>query len=242
VTAVHPTPLAYQQLIARAVRMCNAAGVMDWNGHVSVRDEGAPNTMWINSRSSSRSTIRTADIVPFDLVSGERIGDVDEPPSEYHIHRETYRVRPDVRSIVHAHPTYILALSVDGHALRPVTASVGTFLPEAGAPVFDSPVLINTEERGRGMAKALGDAPVVVLRQHGAVTVGGSVQEAVVRMLCAENSAQLQHLALQAGEPKYLHGEELKLLAGEYWVVAVKKFWHYTEETARRAGAFEDLD
>lgn len=232
----------YPALIARAVRMLNSTGVMDFNGHVSVRDEAAPMTMWINSRSASRSTLTVADIVPFDIESGQRIGDVDEPPSEYHIHREIYNVRPDVHSIVHAHPTHILALSVNGIPLMPATASVGSFLPESGAPTFDSPVLINTVERGRAMAKALGDAPAIVLRQHGAVTVGSTVPEAVVRMMCAENNAQLQALALQSGTPKYLHGEELVLLKGEYWVNAIEKYWHYNEETARRRGAFDQLD
>jgi ribulose-5-phosphate 4-epimerase/fuculose-1-phosphate aldolase len=228
--------------IARAVRICNMADVMDWNGHVSMRDPDAPSTMWINSRNASRSTIRKRDIVPFDLDKGLPIGDVDEPPSEYHIHREIYRVRPDVGGIVHSHPNYILTLSIAGHPLLPVTASVGSFLPEAGAPEFDAASLINTEARGRALAAALGDAPMVVLRQHGAVTVGRTMKEAVVRMLCAEQTAMFQYQALQVGTPKYLRGEELRNLQREYWVVAVDKFWNYNEETARRAGALDELD
>jgi 3-hydroxy-2-methylpyridine-4,5-dicarboxylate 4-decarboxylase len=232
----------YQDAIARAVRICNMADVMDWNGHVSMRDPNSPTIMWINSRNASRSTIRKRDIVPFDLESGKPVGNVDEPPSEFHIHREIYRVRPEINGVVHAHPTYILTLSIDGHALLPVTASVGSFLPEAGAPEFDAACLINTEERGRALAQALGTAPMVVLRQHGAATVGRSMKEAVVRMLCAERTAMLQYQALQVGTPKYLRGEELRKLETEYWVVAVDKFWNYNEETARRAGALDDLD
>lgn len=232
----------YRDAVARAVRILNAAGVMDWNGHVSVRDDDAPRTIWINSRNAGRSTIRRSDVLHFDLASEKSLAGEDEPPSEYHIHREIYLARPEVQGVVHAHPTFVLTLSIDGHPLRPVTASVGTFLPEAGAPEFDTPVLINTAERGKAMTAALGDAPMVVLRQHGAVTVGRSMKEAVVRMLCAENTAMLQYRALQIGTPRYLQGEELRRLSREYWVVAVDKFWNYNEETARRTGALDGLD
>ncbi|HXF32948.1 MAG TPA: class II aldolase/adducin family protein, partial [Candidatus Acidoferrales bacterium] len=123
----------HRDLVARAVRICNAADVMDFNGHVSVRDPRSAMTMWINSRAASRSTLRRADVVPFDIESGKRIGEVDEPPSEYHIHREIYKLRPDVGAIVHSHPTFVLTLSIDGQPVMPST-SVGSFLPESGAP------------------------------------------------------------------------------------------------------------
>jgi len=236
-----PTTQKHRELIARAVRICNAAGVMDFNGHVSVRDERSPLTMWINSRAASRSTLSLVDIVPFDIESGTRIGDVDEPPSEYHIHREIYKLRPDVGAIVHSHPTFVLTLSIDGQTIMPST-SVGSFLPESGAPTFKTPVLINTVERGRALAKTLGDAPAVVLPQHGAVTVGTTVEEAVVRMICLENNAMLQYQALQVGKPKYLRGKTLAILKRENWSNAVEKFWHYHEETARRAGALDGLN
>lgn len=231
----------YGDVVARAVRVCQAVGVMDMNGHVSVRDPAAPQTMWINSRKASRSTLTAADIVPVDLDRGARIGEGDEPPSEFHIHREIYRRRPDVSAIVHSHPTNILALSTAGEPLKPATA-IGSFLPENGAPMFDSAVLINTEKRGSAVAETLGDAPVLVLRQHGTITVGGTLDEAVVRMICAEDNARLQFMALQIGQPRYLRGEELAVLASENWQpVSYRKHWHYHEETARRHGALDGL-
>jgi ribulose-5-phosphate 4-epimerase/fuculose-1-phosphate aldolase len=236
-----PSTSRYGDLIARAVRICNAADVMDFNGHVSARDADDPNVMWINNRHASRSTLTAEDIVPFDIAAGHRIGPGIEPPSEWHIHAEIYRRRLDVGGIVHSHPQYILTLSSAGQLLRPL-ASTGTFIPEAGAPVFDSPVLINTPARGAGMANAMGDAPIVVLRQHGTVTVGGSAEEAVVRMICAEDNAKIQYQALQIGTPTYLHGEELRLMKSEHGGPhGIKKFWTYHEETARKNGALAGL-
>jgi ribulose-5-phosphate 4-epimerase/fuculose-1-phosphate aldolase len=102
-------------------------------------------------------------------------------------------------------------------------------------------VLINTEARGKALARALGDAPALVLRQHGTVTVGRTAEEAVVHMICAEENARLQWKALQAGTPRYLAGEELVNLARENWTNAYEKYWHYHNETARRHGFYDGL-
>jgi L-fuculose-phosphate aldolase len=237
-----PRTSRYGDLIARAVRISNAANVMDFNGHVSARDSDDPNVMWINNRHASRSTLTAEDIVPFDIAAGTRIGPGIEPPSEWHIHAEIYRRRADVGGIVHSHPPYILTVSAVGQKLKPLS-SIGCFIPEQGAPVFDSPVLINTPQRGVGMAEAMGDAPVVVLRQHGTVTVGGYAEEAVVRMICAEENAKIQYQAMQIGEPTYFHGEELRLMKGEHGGPhGVKKYWTYWSETAEKLGALEGLD
>lgn len=240
-TTLHPDSTRYADLVARAVRICVAANIMDFNGHVSARDEHDPNVMWINNRHASRSTLTAADIVPFDIAAGRRIGEGIEPPSEWYIHAEVYKRRPDVHGIVHSHPEYIRTLSAVGERLRPIDM-VGSGLPEEGAPLFDTPVLINTAARGEAMAKALGDAPVLMLRQHGAVAAGFSVENAVVRMYCAEANARMQYNALQIGQPRYLHGEELKTLSGEGGGQhATTKYWTYLAGTAEKDGAFEGL-
>ena len=236
-----PTSTRYGDLIARAVRICNAAAVMDFNGHVSARDESDPNIFWINNRHASRSTLTAADIVPVDIRAGQRVGEGIEPPSEWRIHREIYRRRPEAGGIVHSHPPYLLTLSSAGQTLRPLI-STGAFIPEGGAPVFDSAVLINTEARAIGMADAMGDADVCVLRQHGTVIVGGYAEEAVVRLICAEDNARAQYQALQIGTPTYFYGEELKVMAREHGGKhGIRKYWHYYEETASRSGALAGL-
>jgi ribulose-5-phosphate 4-epimerase/fuculose-1-phosphate aldolase len=231
---------AYRELVARAVRICHTAKVMDFNGHVSIRDENDRNVMWINSRKASRSTLTGNDIVPVDLAAGVRIGPGDEPPSEYHIHREIYKRRPDVGSIVHSHPEFINTLSIAQVKLRWVI-TVNPFIPDGGAPVFDSPVLICTEARGAALAQALGDANIVVMRQHGTVTVGTYVKEAVVRMMNAEDNARQLFHAMQVGTPYYIPPGELNELRKDNVALAAEKFWHYWEETARDAGALNGI-
>jgi len=242
VTTPAVSALDYPTLIARAVRILNLKGIMDMNGHVSARDAGSSETtMWINSRQASRSTLTTKDVVPVDLATGIVLGAADEPPSEYHIHRAILQRRPDVGAVVHSHPEFIVTLSIAGHALVPVIG-IGSFLPEH-VPVFDDANLINTEGRGEAIADALGQAPVLVLRGHGAVVVGATVEEAVTRYVCAEESARVQdHAALLGGARRVIRGAELAEVARESWTPSItRKHWRYHEETARRAGALEGI-
>jgi HCOMODA/2-hydroxy-3-carboxy-muconic semialdehyde decarboxylase len=235
------TKTDYHDLVVRAVRICVDADVMDFNGHCSVRDDNDPNVMYINDRHASRTTLTVANVVPYDIKAGKRIGDGVEPPSEHWIHREIYLRRPDVKGVVHSHAENILALSCGGQTLKPII-SIAAFLPEDGAPVFDSPVLINTETRSKGMCDAMGNAPVVVLRQHGTVTCGGSLQEAVARMVCCEKNAVMQLKAIQLGNPRYFKGEEKRVLDSEGGGAhGVKKYWTYLTGTAERNGAFVGL-
>lgn len=230
-----------RQLVARAVRMLNLAGVMHMSGHVALRDPDDANIMWINSRKASRSTLTARDIVPVDLKSGKRIGEGDEPPSEFHMHRAILNRRPDVSAIVHTHPDYIVGLSIAGIPLRPVHVT-GGFLP-ATVPVFDDPNLINTEARGELVADALGEASAVVLRGHGVIIVAGYLEEVVARTVCAEENARFQYIAASVGTPRVIEGEELAVAASDWCrPVIMKKHWNYHEETARRAGALEGVD
>ena len=230
----------YRLLVARAVRILNSLELMDMNGHVSARGT-IPETMWINSRRASRSSLRPSDVVSVDLSSGVKIGEGDAPPSEFHIHREIMLRRPDVGGIVHSHPDFVVTLSIAGHTLRPVTG-IGSFLPE-DVPVFDDASLVNTDARGAAVAEALGDGPAIVLRGHGLVVVGASVEEAVARCVCAEANARIQYQASVLADPYVLRGEELAFVRNETWTpVITAKHWHHHEESARRRGAFEGME
>lgn len=235
------TDVDHARLVARAVRMLNHAGVMHMSGHLAVRDADDPSRVWINSRKASRSTVTAADIVPVDLGTGKRIGPGDEAPSEFPIHLAIFRRRPDVGAIVHTHPEHIVALSIVGIPLMPVHLPAG-FLPET-SPVFDDPNLIDTLERGEMLADHLGDAPVLVLRGHGVVVVGASVEAAVARTVLTEENARFQCTATALGTPRTLKGQELALAAKQMNLpIVMKKHFHYHEETARRLGALDGVD
>ena len=228
----------YRTLIARAIRILNSRGVMHKSGHVAARDASDPQRMWINSRKASRSTLTAKDVVPVDLRNGEWIGEGDEPPSEFHIHRAIFNRRPEVGAIVHSHPEHIVALSIARRPLLAVTVD-GGFLG-ARTPLYDDAGHIDTPERGEAVANSLGSAPAVVLRGHGIVVVAGVVEHVVTRIILAEENARMQYMASALGDIEPLRPDELERIAKHTASPkSIQKAWHYEEETARRRGDLE---
>jgi ribulose-5-phosphate 4-epimerase/fuculose-1-phosphate aldolase len=81
-----------------------------------------------------------------------------------------------------------------------------------------------------------------VLRGHGAVVVGKNVEQAVTRLILIESNAWTQYTAAALGATHALRPEELADLHDGFDDKAIRKAWHYEEESARLAGALEGLD
>ena len=185
-----------------ALRILEANGIIDFNGHASQRqDSGA----LINSGRSVRSRLTDADLVAVDENGEGRLG-ADAPPMEVHLHMAIYRRRPDVGAIVHGHPTWSTLLSSTGTPYTPVYPQ-GALL--GALPVFASPRSINKPDVGRQVAELLGDNCAVLLRAHGMVVAAADIRTATVLSLYLEENAKRQCLAAPLGEPYRFSQEEI---------------------------------
>jgi len=184
-------------------------GVLDGFGHISVRDPANPQ-QFVIARSMAPALVTEADLVTCNLD-----GDVIAPVGaktyvERFIHSEIYKARPDVHSVVHSHSPAVIPFGVTGARLRPICHMSG-FLG-ATVPVYEirrdagetSDLLIRNQALGRALADSLGSATVALMRGHGSVTVGVSIQQAVFRAIYTENSARLQMEASRLGEINFL--------------------------------------
>ena len=184
-------------------------GVLDGFGHISVRDPANPQQFFI-ARSMAPALVTEADLVTCNLD-----GEVVAPSGgktyvERFIHSEIYKARPDVHSVVHSHSPAVIPFGVTGARLRPICHMSG-FLG-ATVPVYEirrdagetSDLLIRNQALGRALADSLGPATVALMRGHGSVTVGVSIQQAVFRAIYTENSARLQLEASRLGEINFL--------------------------------------
>lgn len=145
----------------------------------------------------------TGQPVPLDLDADDLPADT---PREAWIHLAIYRARPDVRAVCRAQPETATALASAGVPIRPLHGQ-GAFLgPEV--PVFDDPRLVRDRERAGELAQTLGQAPAVLMRGNGAVTVGADLGQAVARMWLLEVSARINAQAAAAGRPRALSADE----------------------------------
>ena len=208
--------------LAEAIRMLERAELMDHSGHASARRD--ERSLYINSGASVRSALTEADIVATDF-DGTLIEGTARPPLELYIHAEIYRARPDVNAVVHTHPRWSTALTMTGHAYRPVYAQ-GVLLGDV--PVMDSPLSVNSRAMGERLATTLGGAQAVLLKSHGAVIVGSEVIEAFVLATYLEENARRQHLALHIGDPYVFGDAEREACRKNLWSRPLfVKAWEY---------------
>jgi ribulose-5-phosphate 4-epimerase/fuculose-1-phosphate aldolase len=141
---------------------------------------------------------------PEDMVICDLDGNwLDGPPwslqcGEVKIHSCIYRARPDVVSVTHVHPDFVVLMSVLGVPLRPM-AQEGARMMLKPPPVFPQTKTINSEEEGQQVAKLLGDGEAVILLGHGAITTSTrSVESCVMTMAQLEHQCRLNYLAVAA--------------------------------------------
>ena len=214
--------LDLKQQLVDCIRMLERADIIDYNGHASIRLEGE--RLLINIGSCQRSKLTVADICTITM-DGELLEGQGKPPLEFHLHAGIYRVRPDVKAVVHAHPKWSTFLSMTGHAYAPVYAQGSLVHP---VPLLDSPNSINNRAMADRLAATLGDRPAAMMKSHGAVTVGANIIEAFVLANYMEENAHRQYMAMQIGKPYAFNEHELALCREKLWSeVLFKRAWDH---------------
>ena len=212
-------PALIDDLVA-ANRILADQGVVDGYGHASVRHPADPQR-YLMSRSIAPETVTAADIMEYDLDSVAVDARGRTSYLERFIHGEIYKVRTDVKAIVHNHSPSVIPFGVTTGPLRPLY-HMSAFLG-GGVPVFDikaaaggpTDMLVRNAALGRALATALGSRPVALMRGHGCVVVGPSIQMTVFRSVYTEMNARLQAQAMALGGPvTYLDDEEARLASG----------------------------
>jgi ribulose-5-phosphate 4-epimerase/fuculose-1-phosphate aldolase len=196
-----------------ASRILANEGVLDAYGHVSIRHPTDPNR-YLMARSLAPALITAADVLEFDLNSKPVRPTEQRLFTERFIHGSIYQARPDVGAVVHSHSPTVIPFGISDVPLRPVF-HLGAFL-YGGVPVFeiseitnDGEMLVRDAKLGDALAKALGDKRVALMRGHGNVVVGPSIQHAVFRAIYTEVNARLQATAIGlGGKVRYLSDAE----------------------------------
>lgn len=164
------------------------------DGNLSVRI--SPQRVLVTPRGLIKALLRSADMVEVDLAGRKRRGRRN-PTSELDLHLRILKCRPDVGAVVHAHPPTATAFAVAGQGLN-------TFvLPELILLVGQVPLVPygtpGTPELGDRVEPVIGQHDAVLLANHGAVTVGRTLDQAWIRMESLEHAARIIFAARQLG-------------------------------------------
>ncbi|OGM45123.1 hypothetical protein ABOM_006620 [Aspergillus bombycis] len=187
-------------------------------GHISLRDPEHPNAFWTNPFGRHFALLKAQDMILVN-EAGEAIGGNNKHPvnaAGFLIHSALHKRRPDVHAACHMHSTYGRAWSVFGRRLDMITQDSATFFGDAQAVYDDFGGIVFKDEESEKLAQALGPkGKALILRNHGLLTVGQTVDEAAFLFTLMERCCQIQLLVEAAeanGTPKKLMSEE----AAEY--------------------------
>lgn len=207
--------------LAAASRILAARGVVDGFGHVSLRHPAAPDR-YLMSRAVAPALVVPDDIIEYDLDSNPCNANGRGSFLERFIHGEIYKARPDINSVVHSHSPSVIPFGLVGVEMQAMFHNAA-FLA-GGVPVFDisekfgaTDMLVRDGAKGVALAESLGEKDVAMMRAHGSVACGPTLQDAVFRAVYTEVNARIQHwtVALASEGPiAALDDEEGRLADG----------------------------
>lgn len=168
-------------------------------GNVSVRlnSENGRELMAVTPSGKSYDSLTQDDVVVTDFEVEPVEGDLP-PSSESLLHVGIYQRRPDVRAIVHTHAIYSSVLAVSGIDLPPVIDEVVVYV--GGAIKVSRYGFPGTPELADNVCDALGVNKAVFIANHGAVTVGETLEEALSICLLVERASQIYIMARSLGQ------------------------------------------
>ncbi len=203
-----------KQRLAAGFRLFGAFGFDEGvAGHITARDPELPDHFWVNPFAMNFKQIKVKDLL---LVNhhGEIVeGNWPVNQAAFCIHSAIHAARPDVVAAAHSHSIYGKTFSTLAEPLLPLTQDACSFYDDHA--VFDdyTGVVLDAEE-GKRIAHALDDNKAAILANHGLLTVGHSVDEAVWWFITMERSCQAQLMAMAAGSPRVIDDETARLTAG----------------------------
>jgi ribulose-5-phosphate 4-epimerase/fuculose-1-phosphate aldolase len=157
--------------------------------------------------------ITASDLILVD-ESGTAVGGNTSRPANaagFLIHSAIHKKRPEVNAACHFHSTYGKAWSAFAQPLEMLNQDVAIFYGDAQSVYEDFGGVVLKEEESNALAKSLGNGKGMILRNHGLLTVGGTIDEAAYLFLLMEKSCQVQlaaDAAVAAGRKKVYIDDE----------------------------------
>ncbi len=178
-------------------------------GHITARDPEQLDCFWVNPFGLHFGRIRVSDLILVDHSGKVVEGHAEVNLAAFAIHSRVHAARPDVVAAAHAHSLYGKAWSSLGRSLDPLTQDACAFYEDH--VVFDDYTgIVEETSEGDRIARALGSRKAAILRNHGLLTVGHTVDEAAWWFITMDRSCQAQLLAEAAGKPRCIPADTAK--------------------------------
>lgn len=184
-----------------ANKLVESGLVVGAGGNLSMRDG---EFMYISPSGFDLQETDDKDWVKVHIETGEILSDL-KPSSEVLMHLECFRSNDEINAVLHAHPSYSVAVSSTGK-------NIPSMFPDFPAMVkkvsYIDYVIPTTHVLADAVAEVVADSQAVVMRNHGVLTVGSTMKEAFFYMQLTEEAAKVYAISASIGTPRVLTEEE----------------------------------
>jgi len=169
-------------------------------GHLTVRDPIEPETFWVNPFGVDFNLIKKSDLMRVDhkgnILDHGKVKVLNR--AAFLIHGAIHAARPDVLCAAHTHSVYGRAFCALGKELDPISLESCMFYNDH--VVYEGKGVVLAEDESDDLANALGDKKAALLRNHGLLTVGSTIEEAVNWFYILDKCCHVQLLADAAAQ------------------------------------------
>ena len=235
-------------------KLATSIAILAWElcdmwGHASAKTADGERFLLLHLRPPMDPGIPQDDVLEFDL-DGNLLSGRRNPPDEMFFHLCPYKANKNIGAVIHCHPPMAISLIATGRRIIPIYQHAAHF--GKGVPV--SPWLYGSlREDGERAVKLMGENCALMIKGHGALVVGGTLEEACINMVRLERTARMILAAAAAGKPaplppsaarKFLSivGRGSKEIPGEKRKsVSHITEWHYYESMIKRGQRWNRL-
>ncbi|NWF95702.1 MAG: class II aldolase/adducin family protein [Candidatus Thorarchaeota archaeon] len=201
-----------QEIVDTCLWLTEHGMVVGSSGNVSVRVD---DHVVITPSSVKYDKMAIDDIMVLD-TEGRVLEGAKTPSIETPTHLRIYKRRRDARAVVHTHSVYASALAVLGMPLPPVLDEI---VPKIGGEVrVASYAMPGTDELAEAVVDALEGRSGVLMANHGALTCGRTLEEALDLSVLLDRACRIYLLALSVGTPRTLSKEVIEV-ESQLWAV-----------------------
>lgn len=195
-----------------AVKSYNEGLVAGTSGNVSLYDS-ENQVMAITASNLDYSIMRPEDVIIMSL-DGEKYEGELKPSSEWQMHAEVYRHKPEVTAVIHTHSPRATSFAVVRERIPLVLVEM---LPFIGGDIpLAKFALPATVDLGLSAVEALKDRNACLLENHGVLAVGSNLDQAYLRAVYVEDAATIYHFSRQVGHPKLVPHDAEEILKERY--------------------------
>jgi L-fuculose-phosphate aldolase len=196
-----------RDIVRYGKRLHERGYVAAMDGNLSVRlDE---HRILATPTAMSKSSLRPMDLVTVD-IDGRRVSGRRPVSSEIAMHLLIYRLRPDIRGIVHAHPPTATGFAAAGMALdKPLVCEVVIGLGSIPLAKYGTP---GTPELCETLKPLISEYDAILMSNHGVVTYGDTLDHAYMKMETVEHFAQIALVTHVLGRQQPLEDQDLEKL------------------------------